>query len=115
MKYMLMLIRDDEQWESLSDEQRDYPAIGSWFMGLAAQGKLRGGEELHSSRTATTVSWPGGSPVVTDGPFMETKETIAGFGVVDVADLDEAIAIARTWPARGHKVEVRPVIDHGQP
>ena len=114
MKYMLMLVRDDEQWEALSDADRDYPAIGGWFMGLAGQGKLRSGEELQPARTATTISWQGGSSVVTDGPFMETKETIGGFGVIDVADLDEAVAVARTWPARGHKVEVRPVVDHGQ-
>jgi hypothetical protein len=109
---MLMLVRDDDEWEALTDAERDMPAIGAWFMDLAAKGRLRGGEQLHAARTATTVTWPEGKPVVTDGPFMETKETIGGFGIIDVADLDEAIAIARTWPARGHKVEVRPCVEH---
>jgi hypothetical protein len=109
---MLMLIRDDEQWEAYSDAERNMEGIGGWFMNLAAEGRLRGGEQLHPSRTATTVSWQGGAPVVTDGPFMETKETIAGFGIIDVPDLDTALGIARTWPAPGHRIEVRPCVEH---
>ena len=114
MKYMLMLVRDDEQWESLSAAERNYEGIGAWFMNLAAQGQLRSGEELQPAHTASTVSWQSGAPVVTAGPYLETKETIGGFGVVEVADLDEALAIARSWPAPGHRVEVRPCVDHGQ-
>ena len=114
MKYMLMLIRDDEEWEALSDAERDFESIGAWFMNLASQGQLRGGEQLQPARTATTISWQAGSPVVTDGPFMEAKETIGGFGIIEVPDLDEAIAIARSWPARGHRVEVRPCVEHPQ-
>lgn len=98
----------------MSDTERNYEAIGAWFMKMAADGVLRGGEELKPARTATTVSWRDGAPVVADGPFMETKETIGGFGVVDVPDLDAAIALARSWPAPGHRVEVRPCVDHGQ-
>lgn len=113
MKYMLMLVRDDEQWEAFSDAERDMPAIGAWFMDLAAKGKLRGGEQLFPARTATTVSWPEpGRPVVTDGPYLETKETIGGFGIIEVEDLDEAIAIARSWPAPSHKVELRPCVEN---
>ena len=106
------LIRDDDQWEALSESERNYDAIGGWFMKLAGDGILRGGEELQPSRTATTVRWREGSPFVTDGPYAETKETIGGFGTVEVADLDQAIAIARSWPARGHVVEIRPCVDH---
>lgn len=112
MKYMLMLIRSDEEWESLTDGERDYAAIGAWFAQLAASGRLTSGAELRAARTATTVRWAAGKPVVLDGPFMESKETIGGFGIVDVADLDEALAIAKSWPARGHAVEVRPVEPH---
>ncbi len=112
MKYMLMLIRSDEEWEALTDEERDYPAIARWFGELAQRGVLRGGEELQAARTATTVSWEEGRPILTDGPFVEGKETIGGFGVVEVPDLDAAIEIARTWPGRGHRVEIRPVVQH---
>jgi len=55
-----------------------------------------------------------GKPVVTDGPFIEAKETIAGYGIFEVPDLDTAIAIAKTWPAlRHHLVEVRPIDKRG--
>lgn len=109
---MLMLIRSDEEWEALTDEERDYPAIMRWFGELAQRGVLQGGEELQAARTATTVSWEEGQPILIDGPFMEAKETIGGFGVVDVIDLDAAIDIAKRWPGRGHRVEIRPIVQH---
>ena len=112
MKYLLLLVRSDEDWEALTDEERDYPGIYRWWGELAERGVLRGGEELQSARTATTISWEDGRPILTDGPFMETKETVAGYGVVEVPDLDAAIEIARTWPARGHRVEIRPIVQH---
>jgi len=110
VKYMLLLVRSDAEWEALTDEERDYETIARWFGDLARRGVLQGGAELEAARTATTVSWEGGRPVLTDGPFVEAKETIGGFGVVDVPDLDAAIEIARTWPARGHRVEIRPIV-----
>jgi hypothetical protein len=60
---------------------------------------------------ATTVrhAWNGGEPVVTDGPFIEAKESIGGYASIEVADLDEALRMARTWPGRG-SVEIRPVV-----
>jgi hypothetical protein len=56
------------------------------------------------------VRWQEGKPVVIDGPYVETKETIGGYGIIEVPDLDAAIEIAKTWPARGHAVEIRPVV-----
>jgi len=47
---------------------------------------------------------------LTDGPFSEAKETVGGYGILDVADLDEALAIVKTWPANG-KLEVRPIVE----
>lgn len=112
MKYMLMLVRSEEDWYALTDEERDYPAIGRWFGELAQKGLMIGGEELQSARTATTVSWNGSQPILTDGPFIEAKETIGGYLIIEVPDLDAAIEIAKTWPAVGHKVEIRPVVPH---
>jgi hypothetical protein len=112
VKYVLVLARSDEEWEALSDEERDYEAITRWFTDLARSGVLKGGEELQPSRTARTVSWDAERPILTDGPFLEAKETIGGFAVVEAADLDAAVAIAQTWPARSHKVEVRPIVQH---
>lgn len=114
MEYMLLLVREDADWESLSPSEQDYASIGRWWADLAQQGVLRDGRELKPARTATTVRWDGQNPMVTDGPFMEAKETIGGYGVIDVPDLDAAIQIARSWPARGHKVEIRPVVPRQQ-
>jgi len=112
VKYVLMLVRSDQEWEALGDEERDYGAIMRWFGELAQRGVLAGGEELQAARTATTVSWEGERAILTDGPFMEAKETIGGFAVLDVPDLDAALDAARTWPARSHKVEIRPIVQH---
>jgi len=110
MRYMLLMVRDDAEWEALSDSERDYESILRWWMGVAERGVLRDGGELQPARTATTIRWEGGKPLTMDGPFMEAKEAIGGYGVIEAEDLDAAIAIARTWPARGHKVEIRPIV-----
>ncbi len=111
MKYMMLMVRQDDEWEALSDGERDMDAIMRWWSALVEQGVLRGGEQLQPARTATTIVWKDGDPVITDGPFMETKETIGGYGIIDVPDLDSAIEIARGWPGVGHKVEIRPVVE----
>jgi hypothetical protein len=108
MKYVMLLVRNDTEWEALGEEGQDYGAIMQWWADLAQSGRLLGGDELAAVDTATTVSWEDGRVLVTDGPFMEAKESIGGFGIIDVPDLDAALAIARSWPARAHKVEVRP-------
>jgi len=107
---MLLLVRSDEDWEAMGDEGRDYGSIMAFWGRLAQSGQLLGGEELQPARTATTVGWESGRPLVTDGPFMEAKETIGGYGIIDVPDLDAAIEIARSWPAHSHKVEIRSIV-----
>ncbi len=110
-KYMLMFIGSDERWESMPAAEREkaYQAIGVWWNDLSSKGIIKGGEELQGAHTATTVRKRDGKVLVTDGPFMEAKERIGGFGIVEVANLDEAIALAKTWP--GSAVEVRPVVE----
>src|ERR1700738_4615758 len=108
---MLLLVRGDDEWEALSEKGRDMDAIMRFWGGLAERGVLKDGNQLQPARTATTIDWKDGDPVVIDGPFMETKETIGGYGIIDVPDLDSAIEIAKTWPAVGHRVEIRPVAE----
>lgn len=114
MKYMLMFCQQtegEEAWYKLPEEERQkgYAAIGEWFQKDGE--KITGGEELQPVSTATTVVFNGsGSATVTDGPFIEAKETVGGFAIVDVKDLDEALDIAKGWPPGG-KVEVRPVVE----
>jgi hypothetical protein len=115
MKYMLMFVQTDEEaWERLGPAQQQMPAIERWFGEHAQAGRLVGGNQLRPGRTATTVRWNSGKPVITDGPFVEGKETIGGYGIFEVPDLDTAIAIAKTWPSpQHHLVEIRPIVERG--
>jgi hypothetical protein len=112
VKYMLLFIKDETEVLDEAELKARYAAIDVWFGELAGDGKLQGGEELQPSSTATTIRWRDGSPLVTDGPFMESKETVAGFVTVDATDLDDAIAITKRWPVKNQTVEIRPVIAH---
>jgi len=75
-------------------------------------GTLVSGEQLGPPNTATTVRHSDGDSYVLDGPFIEAKEHIGGFAIVDVETLDEALELARTWPAGG-SVEVRRIVERG--
>jgi hypothetical protein len=111
MKYMLLFIRNEEAVLDAATMAANRAAIDAWFAEIG-DAKLRGGEELQLSNTATTIRFQEGRPLVTDGPFMESKENVAGFVTIDVADLDEAIAIAKKWPPKDQAVEIRPVVSH---
>jgi len=110
-QYVLMLL-EDESWEERSDDDRKkaYAAIGKWVDDLRSKGIMKGGEELQSKRTATTVRRNNGAVSVTEGPFIESKEHVGGFLMVEVPDLDAAIALAKSWP--GGDVKVRPIVVH---
>ncbi len=112
MKYVFLFAGDDVAWHGAPKEERDrvYQEIGRWFEENGRKGLIAGGEELAPARTATTVRNRQGKRVVIDGPYMEAKETIGGYAVVDAPDLDAAIALAKSWP--GATVEIRPIIDH---
>jgi hypothetical protein len=82
---------------------------------LTARGQYLGGFPLHPSSSATSVRVRDGKRLVTDGPFAETREQLGGYMIIDVKDLDEALAIAARVPlARLSTVEIRPVRD-GEP
>jgi hypothetical protein len=111
-KYMLMFVGDDEEWrasQTKEEIQRAYAEIGKWWSEQVDKGVIKEGEELGPSRKATTVRRVNGKMIVTDGPFIESKETVGGFALIDVPDLDAAIAVAKGWP--GGDVEVRPVVE----
>ena len=110
-QYVLMLL-DDEKWEQQSKDEmkRAYAAIGTWVDDITKRGIFKGGEELQSQRTATTVRRNNGAISVTEGPFIESKEHVGGFMMIEVPDLDAAIALAKSWP--GGDVEVRPIVVH---
>jgi hypothetical protein len=111
VKYILLFSGNEERWDDIPEAERNalYEQIGAWWGKHSETGKIVGGEELQPARTATTVRFNGADTVVTDGPFIEAKESVGGFALVDVADLDEALELAKTWPAKG-AVEVRPLV-----
>ncbi|GIK86706.1 MAG: hypothetical protein BroJett026_21870 [Betaproteobacteria bacterium] len=105
MKYACLVYLDETLRETVPD--RECKAFGD---GLRARGCLLGGEALRPSHTATVVRVRNGGVALTDGPFAETKEQLAGFYLIDATDLNEAIQIAaRIPPARVGSIEVRPV------
>ena len=117
MKYVLLFCgtRELQQaWVDTTEEARNaqYAEVGRWFAEHGA--KLGHGNQLKPPYTATTVRFQdNGEPIVRDGPFIEGNEVIGGYVEVNVADLDEARRLAKSWPARGI-VEVRPVLEMGQ-
>ena len=110
-KYVLMFVND----ESFRDRSKDevaaiYAEIARWSEDLERKGILKGGMELQPKRTAKTVRRENGKMSVTEGPFIESKEHVGGFMMIEVPDLDAAIALAKSWP--GGDVEVRPIVVH---
>ncbi len=83
--------------------------IGRWWGEHAAAGTIIGGEQLAGPSTARKVELTPDGPVVTDGPFAEASEVVGGFALLQVETIDDAVALAKTWPGTG-PVEVRPVI-----
>lgn len=109
MKYLCLVYSDEDKLHSLPDSPEDTECM-AYAQSLADSGHLLGGEALEPVHTATTVRVRNGKVAVTDGPFAETKEQLAGFYFIDARDLDEALQIAaRIPPARVGSIEVRPV------
>ena len=113
MQYLLLCCFDEDRWQKIPEPERNriMQEYGEFQQSLAASGRYRAGAKLGASATATTLREQAGKPVITDGPFAETKEQLGGYHLVDCANLDEAIAIARRIPTlrAGGAVEVRPV------
>ena len=105
MKYACLVYMQEKDFDAVPDSE-----CMTFGEGLRQSGRYLGGEALRRVETATTVRVRGGRVSVTDGPFAETKEQLAGFYLIDAADLNEAIRIAsQIPPARVGSIEVRPV------
>jgi hypothetical protein len=113
-RYMFLIYSDEAAMADTTPEQWDQmlQAHNAWSHSVESAGaKIISGEALAPQATSTTVRTGGASPLVTDGPFAETKEALGGYYVVDCSDLDQALAFARSLPA--DTVEVRPVVPTG--
>jgi hypothetical protein len=110
-RYMLLLYRQEgEQGEA------EGPLWAQFDQSLRDAGLLLGGDALHPVDAATTVRVRDGETEILDGPFAVTKEYLAGYYLLECADLDEALQQAARVPlARYGSVEVRPVVDMGSP
>jgi hypothetical protein len=116
-KYMLMFIDRDGGWDGVSKAENDKIQAGimSWWGDLMAKGLVTSAGKLQGKEHATTVRRVNGTMRVSDGPFIETKEHVGGFGVIQAADLDAAIAIAKGMVVllpEGLGLEVRPTVEH---
>jgi hypothetical protein len=111
MRYALLMCTDESAGIGAEERALRAAALEVFQDQMGARGTLLASEQLHRTETATTVRcWDGGDVMITDGPFAETKEQIAGFLIVECKDLDEAIEVATGVPAAWYgTVEVRPV------
>lgn len=112
MKYMLLIYLDEKGAPDEAERQQCYVESAQYAHKLHAGGKFIATAPLHPSSTATTVRQQEGKPLITDGPFAETREQLGGYFLINAIDLDEAIRIASEIPAgRWGTVEIRPVIE----
>ncbi|MEO8246816.1 MAG: YciI family protein [Chloroflexota bacterium] len=112
MKYMVLIASDGETWAGIDEAEQGqiYGRILAWWEERSAAGQILEGHQLQPVETATTVRVDrDGGATVTDGPFVEAKEMVGGYAIIDVPDLDAAIALVRTWPAPD-LLEIRPLV-----
>ena len=103
--------RSVEEFERLSEDERQ--AIVDEYRAVGQTPGVVGGEQLQPAETATTVRVEDGQTLLTDGPFIDAKEHLGGYLVIELDDLDAALEIAARIPAArmGGAVEVRPLVE----
>jgi hypothetical protein len=117
MRYLMLIYSEESKMNAEREKVGQDGYTGQWMAyteGFAKTGKMLGGEALHPTAAATSVrAKAGGGTMTTDGPFVETKETLGGYYIMDAANLDEAIFWAGKMPifASGGGVEIRPIIE----
>ncbi|HTS27311.1 MAG TPA: YciI family protein [Bryobacteraceae bacterium] len=110
MQFLLLIYDQEKRWRNLDEAQRnsEHQEYGAFSREFA--GSIRGGNALQPTSTAKTVRVRDGNAQVTDGPFAETKEQLAGYYLVEAKDSGDAAAIAAKIPwARSGSIEVRPI------
>ena len=113
-KYLVMIYDDEAKWDAADPSVMEQNTKNHQAFADANGPALRGGGQLDGSTTATSIRSDGdGGFVVTDGTFAETKEVMGGYYIIEAADLDEALAIAKQVPSPMGGVEVRPIINGG--
>ncbi len=111
MMFVLTLGGDPVTLESLPPRaaEKAIGEVADWWRAQRLAGRLLSGARLMPPYSATTLRFIGGRRVITDGPFTPEREAVGAFGIIDVAHLDEAMAVACAWPLGGY-VEIRPLM-----
>ena len=112
MQYLLMVYVNEAGWPKMSkaEQEQGIAAYGAYTEALSKAGALKGSNRLQPTSAATTVRLANGKPQVLDGPYIDSKEQIGGYYLIEAADLDAAISWASRCPGASHGiVEVRPV------
>jgi hypothetical protein len=113
MKYMLLIYNNAATLQALSEDERDaiFSEVNAIMKELTESGELVGGEALADASNTKTVRVRDGVPAITDGPFVEAKEQLAGYLMVECETPERATEIAARWPdARHWAMEVRPLM-----
>jgi hypothetical protein len=118
MRCLLMCYFDEELWAKIPESRRKaiMQEYDEFEKAIAKSGQYSSGAQLQPSRAAKTVREKNGKPIITDGPFAETKEHLGGYHLIECKDLDEAISIATCIPTIrvGGSIEVRPLISDSE-
>ena len=112
MEYLLLIHSDPKAWDTMTETQRaqGLAAYNAFSEALRKAEVMRGSNRLRPAETATTVRVREGKTEVLNGPFIDTREQLGGYFLIDVPDLDTALAWATRCPGASHgAVEVRPV------
>ncbi len=114
MQYLMQIFSEgaNDAWEALSEPERE--AVSQEYFAIRDVPGVLGGAQLQPAATATTVRVQDGRTLTTDGPFAETKESVAGYYLLEADDLDAAIELAARIPAArmGGAIEVRPLVTY---
>ena len=107
-KYAFLFLDDgvDYQGAPTLEQQKVYADIFKWFETNGSK-ITDGGAELQPTRTATTIRRANDKVTVVDGPFIEAKESVGDFSIIEAADMGAALELAKTWP--GYGIEIRPI------
>jgi hypothetical protein len=114
MQYLIMCCINEDRWDKIPEAERNavMQEYGAWVRDTEKNGQHLASARLQGTAAATTIRMKNGRPVVTDGPFAETKEQFGGYHLLECRNLDEAIAVAKRIPTLrvGGVLEVRPAL-----
>jgi hypothetical protein len=115
MRFMILRKADPQTEAGVMPTRELLEAMGNYMNEMVEAGIVRGGDGLHASAKGKKVRFAGGKPTVIDGPFTESKELVAGYLLIEVPSMDEALAWMKRWPSvdgdGAVELEIRPLIE----